>query len=222
MTTLRRFPRHWTPLVAAALVLAALVVAVKNPDRVYWAKTEVVFLYPGLAPVSTTFVRGTDALVNFAELVRLKVAERDQEGETVAAMSGGTLSGAGFRRGVSVILPNMGGQWTKSYSEPRLSVEVVDTDPGRVRASMLIVLGAISSAARDLQIQVSTPRDAMVTVTTIPQSIEVVPEGPSLIMVVRGFAAALAVLLLLVPFASKRRLSGLNGQDALSRGSGPG
>jgi hypothetical protein len=59
----------------------------------------------------------------------------------------------------------------------------------------------------------------MVTVTTIPQPIEVVPEGPSLNMVIRGFAGALAVVLLLVPFVSNRRLKR---QDALSSGAGSG
>ncbi|PJI53641.1 hypothetical protein CTI14_25745 [Methylobacterium radiotolerans] len=130
MTITRWLFRRWPIVMAGALALMAFAVALTNPERVYWARTQVVFLYPGLAPVSTTFDLGTQALVNFTELVRLRVEDHDKYGATVEALSGGTLYGAGFRQGVSVVLPNMGGQWTKDYSEPRLSVEVVDTGPG--------------------------------------------------------------------------------------------
>lgn len=205
MTVIRWLSRRWPLVVAGALALLALVTALKNPERVYWAKTEVVFLYPGLAPVSSTFDGGTEALVNFTELVRLKIEDHDERGATVGSLSGGTLYGAGFRRGVSVVLPNLGGQWTRNYSQPRLSVEVVDTDPARVRASMASVINVISSTARDLQIQVSTPEQQMITVNTIPNAIQVVPEGPTSSLVARGFIAGFGVVLLLIPLVSVTR-----------------
>lgn len=205
MTVTRWLFRRWPIVMAGALALMAFATALTNPERVYWARTQVVFLYPGLAPVSTTFDLGTQALVNFTELVRLRVEDHDEYGATVEALSGGTLYGAGFRQGVSVVLPNMGGQWTKDYSEPRLSVEVVDTDPARARASMLAVVNAIAATARDLQLEVSTPKDQMITVNTIPDSIQLVPEVPTSSLVARGCLAGLAVVLLLIPFLRTQR-----------------
>lgn len=147
---LRALARRWY-VVVLGVGLTVWGIAGSWPERpVYSARASVVFLWPGSLPLARTNDGGVGPLVNFTAMVRRALPSDDSQ--ALASTSfGGTLAGAGVRSGYTVELPNAGGQWAKSYDEPRLDVEGVGASEQEAVAHVRSVMTSVNATASSLQ-----------------------------------------------------------------------
>jgi len=129
---LRTLLRRWYVLVAVGALTAAGLMLVARPDGVYATRVSVVFLGPAGQVNDNSLTPTPATLVHFAAII-----ERQYNGEVLEnrfAAPSATLYGSGVRVGHSVTLVNRGGQWGRAFSDPVLSIDVVDSSEERVLA----------------------------------------------------------------------------------------
>ena len=203
-----------------ALGLAALG-AIRSSEPVFWTETDVTFLAPEREPAYWISGGSAMTLTAFADLVRRRVV---QEAPSVdLALTRGTLYGAGVQHGFSVTLPTNGGQWNKTFSQPVLKVQVVDTSAERVNQVLAVVVDRINDATTRLQNEASVKADLISTQTT-PSQAEVIFGGGTPVTRIKGAVVwaglSLALTSLLTLYADRilvRRRQNLT--DTLQGGS---
>jgi hypothetical protein len=158
--------RRWYLLAIFAFVTAVTAVVVPRAEGVYWTQVSVVFLAP-VTPLNPNALTPTPAaLVNFAAAI-----ERGYNGSEVHeqfAAPSATLFGAGVREGAKVALVNAGGQWTRSYSDPVLVVDVVDSSEMEVRAEVRRIVADIERLAQKSQSAAGVPSGSEITTLQSP------------------------------------------------------
>ncbi|MBT2587293.1 hypothetical protein [Arthrobacter sp. ISL-95] len=165
-----------------ALGLAALG-AIRSSEPVFWTEADVTFLAPEREPAYWISGGSAMTLAAFADMVKRRV---DQEAPSVdLALTRGTLYGAGVQQGFSVTLPANGGQWNKTFSQPVLKVQVVDTSAERVNQVLAVVVERINVATIELQDEASVKADHISTQTT-PSQAEVVFGGGTPVTRMKG------------------------------------
>lgn len=172
----RSLVRRWYIALLGLLVTFAGCVVLAPGQHVYSARANVVFLWPGSVPVSPTDDTGIPALVNFAAMVRLALPAA-QSGSDDGASFGGSLVGAGVRKGYAIALPNSGGQWSQSYSEPMLAIEAVDATPQDAENELKSIMRQIEQTTDDLQARLNVPSTARVTTSAPYANIDIVDGG---------------------------------------------
>lgn len=180
--------RRWYVLLLGLLLTFAGCVVMSPGQHVYSARASVVFLWPGSVTVSPTDDTGIPALVNFAAMVRLALPAANS-GESDGGSFGGSLVGAGVRKGYSVILPNSGGQWSQSYNQPLLAIEVVDSTPQAAENQLKSIMRQIDQATSDLQARLNIPATSRVTTSAGYANIDVVDGGVNSGTRMRGLLA---------------------------------
>ncbi len=175
MTTTQLFTRaghRWLWLFAGLLALVSATGVSSHVEAVYWTHVDVVFLPPNSPSGQGNVLEGDSAsLVHFAALV-----EREINGSRALprlSSAEATLYGAGVRRGYSVTLPNLGGQWQTNFNRPALSIEVVDSSEPRVRAVLAQVVGRVKGLARDLQQRSGVSAGARIWTQEFPEDVSV-------------------------------------------------
>lgn len=180
--------RRWY-VTALGLALTACCCVVLAPGQhVFSARANVVFVWPGGVQTDRTDDPSVPVLVNFTEMVRLALANDDSEAMASASF-GGSLMGAGVRRGSTVILPNSGGQWSVSYDRPVLSVEAVDSSAQRAQDRAATLVRQIDETARELQDRLGVRQEARVTTTASSAGVDVVDGGTTSGTRLRGLVA---------------------------------
>lgn len=175
--------RRWY-IVAIGLVLGlAALGAIRSSEPVFWTEADVTFLAPEREPAYWISGGSAMTLAEFADMVRRRV---NQEAPSVdLALTRGTLYGAGVQKGFSVTLPNNGGQWNKTYSQPVLKVQVVDSSAENVNQVLAALLDRINNATVQLQAEASVKGDLISTQTT-PSKSEVVFGGGTPVTRLKG------------------------------------
>lgn len=180
--------RRWYVLVLGVLLTWAGCTAAAPGQHVYSARASVVFLWPGSGPVSPTDDTAVPALVNFAALVRLAMPAVTG-GSSDGGAFGGSLVGAEVRQGYTVVLPNSGGQWSQSYSQPVLAIEAVDATPESAERQLTSIMRQIDRTTSELQTRLNVPVPERVTTTAGSANIDVVDGGVNPGTRLRGVAA---------------------------------
>lgn len=186
--TFRSIVRRWYIALLGLVVTFASCAVLAPGQHVYSARATVVFLWPGTVPVSPTDDTGIPALVNFAAMVRLALPSADG-GSSDGASFGGSLVGAGVRKGYEVVLPNSGGQWSQSYSQPMLAIEAVDSTPQDAENELKSIMRQIEQATSDLQARLDIPSAARVTTSAGTANIDIVDGGVNSGTRLRGLLA---------------------------------
>lgn len=167
-----RAGRRWPWLLGVLLTLVSATGVSSHVEAVYWTHVDVVFLPPNSPLGQGNVLEGDSAsLVHFAALV-----EREINGSRALprlSSAEATLYGAGVRRGYSVTLPNLGGQWQTNFNRPALSIEVVDSSEARVRAVLAQVVGRVQGLARGLQERSGVSAGARIWAQQFPETISV-------------------------------------------------
>lgn len=188
---IRSLKRRWYVVVVGAILTVAAVLVFSKSERVYFAQTNVVFEAPGAPTVAGVYNGFSESLISFAAVVERTV---NGSSESVHLSSPtATLYGIGVRQGSSVTLADRGGQWSHVFDRPVLSVQVVDSSPERVRASMAAIISDISNAAESVQSGSGAPIGARITVTTTPEQPDIASFGQTSTSRIKGIAAMVSV-----------------------------
>ncbi|WP_091470721.1 hypothetical protein [Paenarthrobacter nitroguajacolicus] len=165
-----------------ALGLAALG-AIRSSEPVFWTEADVTFVAPEREPAYWISGGSAMTLTEFADMVKRRV---NQEAPSVdLGLTRGTLYGAGVQKGFSVTLPANGGQWNKTFSQPVLKIQVVDTSAERVNQVLADVLDRINDATIQLQNEATVKADRISTQTT-PSQAEVIFGGGTPVTRMKG------------------------------------
>lgn len=197
---LRILARRWYVVLAVAALTGFAFVSLGRSGGAYTAETKVVFVAPGDDAVGAFDARNQATLVDFAAVVEREF-HRGQPADRLAENA--SLFGAGIQQGYQVLVPNSGGQWQYSFSEPALSVKVVGPSSEWVSTTLDRLLARIDSLSADLQRQGSIGADNLIQSERVPAEPAVSYVGSSrstqarallaLALVGSGVAAALAV-----------------------------
>ncbi|MFI2562884.1 hypothetical protein [Paenarthrobacter sp. NPDC018779] len=186
--------RRWY-VVAIGLVLGlAALGAIRSSEPVFWTEADVTFLAPEREPAYWISGGSAMTLVDFADMVKRRVNQDSAAVDLV--LTSGTLYGAGVQQGYSVTLPNNGGQWNKTFTQPVLKVQVVDSSAEKVNQVLANVLDRINDATVKLQAEAQVKGDLISTQTT-PSKSEVVFGGGTPVTRLKG-AVVLEALCLAV------------------------
>jgi hypothetical protein len=139
--SLRAVVAWWYIVAAGAAVTAGAVVLAGRVEGVYWTEVSVVFLPP--AGSGNVLEGHSQSLIGFAGAVEREVNEGSREPRLSSPNA--TLYGAGVRDGVSVELPDSGGQWESAFDRAALTVEVVGATPEAVSRRLTEVVGRIDT-----------------------------------------------------------------------------
>ncbi|MGR0159875.1 hypothetical protein [Paenarthrobacter nitroguajacolicus] len=184
--------RRWY-IVAIGLTLGlAGLGAIRSAEPVFWTQADVTFLAPEREPAYWISGGSAMTLVEFADMVKRRVNQEAPSVELV--LTRGTLYGAGVQQGFSVTLPNNGGQWNKTFSQPVLKVQVVDSSAERVNEVLATVLDRINDATVQLQNEINVKGDRVATQTT-PSTPEVIFGGGTPVTRFKGAAVWIGLTL---------------------------
>ncbi|MFF1830868.1 hypothetical protein [Paenarthrobacter sp. NPDC058040] len=184
--------RRWY-VVAIGLVLGlAALGAIRSSEPVFWTEADVTFLAPEREPAYWISGGSAMTLVEFADMVKRRVNQETPAVDLV--LTSGTLYGAGVQQGFSVTLPNNGGQWNKTFSQPVLKVQVVDSSAEKVNEVLANILDRINNATVQLQAEAAVRGDLISTQTT-PSKSEVVFGGGTPVTRLKGAAVLEALCL---------------------------
>jgi O-antigen ligase len=158
--------RRWPLAMAGLLVtLAGSYVAAKAPG-VYYEQAAVVFTTPSSQGNASGAPLGSTGLVPVAAIIGKQV---DEQGP-LALSPGATIVSIGIHDGVWVRLPNSGDQWTITFDQAELDVEVVGDKATQVPAAMAAAVAKIRTVLRGDQLSVGAPANQLIGVTVNPPS----------------------------------------------------
>jgi hypothetical protein len=142
---------RWGALTLVALVMAAAVGVLAEEVRkpgVYWSDVRVRFVAP------TTLTKQNSLQVTEQSLIMMAGAVGQMVDDTNGprpASPDATLVGLGVRSGWWVVLPNTGGQYQNSYSDPYLDVQVVAPTAAQVAQTLQRLVQRIHDGLATLQ-----------------------------------------------------------------------
>ena len=130
------------------LLMAPVLFAAHDGTGVYYSKADVRFLAP--APIEGNVFQADPLQTGpFASIVVHRFNAQDQDDEPHSTSA--PLYGSGVRKGHLVYVPNLGGQWTASYSRPVITVEVVGESAEEVATERDEIVTKISELAESSQ-----------------------------------------------------------------------
>lgn len=181
--------RRWYVLLAVLCLTAVVGMLLPRQPGVWYTRVDVVFLTPNNPTRVGNALEGQDeSLIDFTAAVQRQVNGSSQPIQLSSPEA--TLYGAGVRHGYIVTLPNEGGQWTPSFSQSILRVEVVDGTEQQTEAVAMDVIGQIEQASQTTQDLLDVPNAMRIRT-------EVNPNRPAVGFVGGSNKRALAVLGLL-------------------------
>ncbi|MEX1079881.1 MAG: hypothetical protein WED09_12335 [Homoserinimonas sp.] len=147
---LRSLLRRWYVMLSALACIAVAILMVARVDGVYSVRVNLVFLPPPIATSDANTLRwSSESLVNFAAVV-----ERSYNGNTPQprfASLDAPIYGSGQTSALKVFLPNVGGQWSSSFTDATLIVEAVDPDLKTVERRLDTAVAELQELALELQ-----------------------------------------------------------------------
>ena len=152
-------------MVGIIATLAGSYAAAKAPG-VYYEQAAVVFTAPNSQGNGSGSQFGSTGLVPAAAVVAKQI---DEQGP-LALSSGATIVAVGIHSGVWVRLPNSGDQWSITFPQAELDVEVVGDDATHVQANMAATVAKIRGILREDQLSVGAPPNQLIYVTVSPPS----------------------------------------------------
>ncbi len=188
------------PLLVGLLGLALTglaVVLLASPPGVYWASQRVSIQAPRSAENPNTFQISLRSINMTAGMVAQLVStdqrvERPVEPEL-------PLANMDVRSGWSVEQPDRGGQWSHQYSDPYVTIQVVDPDPEQVEEQMTALEARVVAAIRQIQDDAGVAPVNRFTTTTSPPTTNLFHQGGSPTRAAFGIAVlGLGATLLLV------------------------
>lgn len=141
--------RRWYVVLACAPAFALLLLYVLAGHPLYATRGSVLLIEPEASTASALLMGQTEILSPFAAAVERLV----NDGRAPFRMNSqaATLAGTGVREGVSVSMPNFGSQWSASFPNPELTIEVVSEDRDRVADRYQQLVRRVQAVTETLQ-----------------------------------------------------------------------
>lgn len=160
--------RRWY---VSAAVLILVVAAFFTWHRVggVWVATPVItFLRPGAQILEPENGLKDESIIGFASTVATQI-NQGHAPESFAA-DDAPLYGAGLRQGIRVSVPNIGGQWSTSYSDAEIIIQVVGTDRAWVESTERSLLRDVDLYAAAAQKEAGTSSKFQIVTSVMPLS----------------------------------------------------
>jgi len=159
--------RRWYVFVAVLMLFVPLALHASSVRGVYWAKYDVVFLLPPGASDNNALRNGASNIVFYAAMIQRQYTSTHKV--VKVQTNGAPLYGSGVRSGVSMYLPDTGGQWQSNFNRPAITVEVV----AETEAEANSLAGATARQIRDMalkpQADLGVVPKAYISTTTNPE-----------------------------------------------------
>jgi hypothetical protein len=171
----------------AGLAVTALVgVRLAERPGVYYASQRVGILAPKSTDNPNTFQLSLRGINMTAGMVAQLVSEDRRVARPVEPEM--PLSNVGITSGWSVEQPDRGGQWSHQYSDPYVTIQVVDPDPDRVEALMAHLESEVKTTIVEIQDDAGVAPVNRFTTTTNPPTINLFYQAGSPSRAVAGTA----------------------------------
>lgn len=146
LATLRR---RWHVVLFCLVLTVSAMIAIAARPGVHWTQVNVVFLAPRSTHQPSVVSLTPQSLIAAAGLVE-RTINNDAAKPTLTSSSV-TLATEGIRRGVSITLPDSGGQWAHNFDRPALSVQVIGPSEEWVRDRLAQAISTINTTLRTIQ-----------------------------------------------------------------------
>ncbi len=145
MKRLWRFTtRLWVLALVGVLATAALALSVYRAPGVYYGSADVVLILPSSQRIPNALGLYPASLIATAGVLQREVTGGPDEAHVVSGDV--TIVDEGDVRGVSVTLPNVGGQWANNFEKASLHVQAADPDPAVAFQKLRGTVSAIQDA----------------------------------------------------------------------------
>jgi hypothetical protein len=188
---LRIAGRRWYVIVAGLALAGLAFVLMNRVGGTYSAQSAVIFAAPGSSGVTQVEDGYVPSLIAFAAIVEREF--RDGQPADRLASNDATLFGAGVTKGYDVELPNTGGQWQNSFSQPQLTISVVGPSAAWVRTTMNREIKRVETLADERQTSSGVTSNFAITTTLVPTTPEIQYLGHTSSMRARALAALLGL-----------------------------
>jgi hypothetical protein len=164
---LRAVSRRWYVLAVFGLLTVVAALSIPRAEGVYWSRVSIVFLPPS-TPVNENQLSPTpETLIAFAAII-----ERQYTGapitDRLGAATPSALYGSGVREGAKVELVNGGGQWSSSFADPVITVDVVDSTAQGVRSRIAAEVERVEGLSARIQADAAVPTADTITTLASP------------------------------------------------------
>lgn len=165
-----RFPaavvRRWyVTAVVVASAVAAMFYA-RQVTGVYYTSYNILFLAPPSVSAGNPLWTGSDGMVQYAGMVSRLTSNAVRQSEI--APTSAPLYGTGLRSTQRVYLPNAGNQWSTSFTQAAVTVEVVRPTPEQVRAAAASITRTVEREAAVPQQRLHVRRRVYITTELSP------------------------------------------------------
>ncbi|WP_457187339.1 hypothetical protein [Nocardioides sp. P5_E3] len=166
-------------LVALVGFALTALIGTRLADRpgVYWASQRVGILAPKSAENPNTLQLSLRSINMTAGMVAQLVSEDHRVSRPVEPEM--PLANVGITSGWSVEQPDRGGQWSHQYSDPYVTIQVVDPDPERVEQQMAALEKKVRATIAAIQEESDVAPVNRFTTTTSPPTINVFHQAGS-------------------------------------------
>lgn len=154
------------------VILAAIGILSWRYDRTsgcYTTDTLVTFTKPATSTLQLGNGTNDPSLISFAGAIVNEI--NGGHSTPLYATTSAPIYGAGVRQGISVGLPNGGGQWSNTFATAAIQIQIVGRTPGWVEGKQRWILARISQATRSQQS--TTPSAGHIAATVEPLSTEI-------------------------------------------------
>jgi hypothetical protein len=183
---------RWYVVLAVLVLAAGAGVLFARDGGLYTTRTVVAFVVPNDGPWDGGGSR-EDGVIALA----LAVAEQAGEGRGSVdyAAADAPFFGAGIRQGVSIGLPDTGGQWEASYARAAINIDVVSPDRAWVVEQQQSLIAAVQDATVAYQSGLGSAGRVRAEVEQLTMTIEhVQPSRTSQLLAIAALAGAGLIL----------------------------
>jgi hypothetical protein len=177
--------RQWLVAVAGVVVTLGAMLWAGADRGLYWSQVDVLFAAPQSGE-GNALMAAPETLIATAGVIQRDVTGARATSRVVSDSV--TLVSQGVRRGVSVRIPNAGGQWANNFDRPVLDVEVVDETPAAAQARLQQVLADIADRLAARQRAAGVADSNLISIRLLPDSptVEYVSGSPPRAMAMTG------------------------------------
>lgn len=176
--------RRWYMVLVILLAASYLTMSYVRNSGCYTSVTVVTFTLPAASPLQPDSGTDDSNVIAFASAIADEI--NGGQSQSLYADADAPFYGAGVRQGVSVGLPNFGGQWATSYATAQIEIQIVGRTYAWVDEQQRAALARIDAAASSQQSIAAPAQHISATVERPTQIFHVLPTRSSRMM---AFAA---------------------------------
>jgi hypothetical protein len=201
--------RRWPVVLMGLMLTAVALVPVKATPGVYWVQADVVLLAPRTPSTPNSLGVSSASLIAFAGVLERQY--NDGKADPATASSQVTLVDQGILDGVSVQLPNAGGQWNAYYNQPVLQVQAAGPSATAVESSITGVIARLRVMLRQRQADLGVVEANRVSADVSPRTPEILyyagaRNQAALLVIVVGMGLTIAAAVVIDVSSTRRRV----------------